>query len=181
MRLLITAFVFVLLLGNPAVAQSEISGGFGLDLGSELEPKADGGISLKGYNTTNFSGEDTSGIFSMFFAAVTPTTKRVAAVVGFSDGSKSEQWCESTAKQLAGALAAKYGEPLDNVISIEAFRRGDLYNWRRNGRQIELACRSFGLMEPFYVQIFYTDETLMDDFQSESLAIENGEMSLDNL
>lgn len=176
----VLAFFCAIYVADFAFAQNELSGGFGLELGSELKPSADGSISLRGYPTTNFSGRDQSGIFSEFAAAVTPSTERIASIVGFSDGSRSEEWCESTAAQLARTLSTKYGQPLENVISIEAFRRGDLYIWRQGGRSIELACRSFGLMQPFYVQIYYTDEGLMEQFVSENLEAENGALNIDD-
>lgn len=178
----IAAVIFSLIItSGPSLAQSDIVGAFGIELGSEMPPSADGGLSLRGYRTTSFDGSDSSGIFSSFFAAVTPTTQRVAAIVGMSDGARNEQWCQSTAEQLSRTLSKKYGDPLDNIISIEAFRRGDLYVWRRDGKEISLACRAYGMMGPFYVQAFYTDAALMDDFVSENLTIENGEINLDDM
>lgn len=178
----IIAIIFSLIIASgPSFAQSDIVGGFGIELGSEMDPSANGAISMSGYPTTSFEGTDSSGIFSSFFAAVTPTTQRVAAILGMSSGDRDEQWCQSTTEQLSRTLSTKYGDPVDNIISVEAFRRGDLYVWRRDGKEISLACRAFGMMGPFYVQVFYTDAALMDDFVSENLTIENGEVNLDDM
>ena len=163
---------------DQAQQSKNITGAFGLNLGSTLEPKGDGMLSMSGYKTTQFSGKESSGLFSMFFAAVTPQTKKVAAIVAMSEGSSDDAKCESSAAQLARALTKQYGPRVEHVISVEAFRRGDLYVWKNGDVEVQLACRSYGIMEPFYVQIFYTDNKLMEDFKSESYAMEQGEINL---
>lgn len=161
-----------------AAANGKITGAFGLNLGATLEPKGDGILSMSGYKTTQFSGKENSGLFSSFFAAVTPQTKKVAAIVAMSAGSSDDAKCESSAAQLARALSKQYGPHIDGIISIEAFRRGGLYVWRDGNAEVQVACRSYGLMEPFYVQMFYTDSKLMEDFKSENYAIEKGDIDL---
>ena len=157
---------------------AKISGAFGLNLGDTIEPKADGTLSLSGYKTTQFVGKESSGLFTTFFSAVTPETKKVAAIAAMSEGSADDARCESSAAQLARALVKQYGPNVENIINVEAFRRGDLYVWRSGDVEVQLACRSYGIMEPFYVQIFYTDKKLMEDFKSENFALEQGEVNL---
>ena len=150
------------------ISAQKIKGAFGMKLGDYFDTsKAIGSSSVSdGTPLYEFEVKKTFRSFSKYYVAITPKTKKIAAIwaVGHM---KSEGLGEKEQDLIMSLLQDKYGKSdylnFNNLFGCKAFKKGK--------RQIITKVSGFG--KNITISIRYEDETLEDLAEKERISLES--------